>query len=52
MLGSIESISGSPSHVLGCPVCSSPNTELIAVSTDESSRTEYSLTRGMEIEQR
>jgi hypothetical protein len=32
-----------------CHVCNSHNTELKPVSTDESFRIEYSLTRGMEI---
>jgi hypothetical protein len=46
----LESLSGSPSHVLECPVCSSHYTELMPISIDESFRIEYSLTRGMEIE--
>jgi hypothetical protein len=46
----LESLSGSSSHVLDCPICNSHNTELMPISTDESFRIEYSLTRGMEIE--
>jgi hypothetical protein len=46
----LESLSGSSSHVLDCPICNSHNTELITISTDESFRIEYSLTRGMEME--
>jgi Zn finger protein HypA/HybF involved in hydrogenase expression len=46
----LESVSGSSSHVLDCPICNSHNTELMPISTDESFRIEYSLTRGMEIE--
>src|SRR5918996_1638550 len=46
----LESLSGSSSHVLDCPICYSCNTELMPISTDESFRIEYSLTRGMEIE--
>ncbi|MGA7370599.1 MAG: hypothetical protein WBX01_15835 [Nitrososphaeraceae archaeon] len=46
----LESLSGSSTHVLDCPVCRSHNTELMPISTDESFRIEYSLTRGMEIE--
>ena len=46
----LESLSGSLSHVLNCPICNSHNTELMPIATDESFRIEYSLTRGMEIE--
>jgi hypothetical protein len=46
----LQSISGSSSHVLDCPMCNSHNTELMPISTDESFRIQYSLTRGMEIE--
>ena len=46
----LESVSGSSSHVLDCPICNSHNTELMPISTDESFRNEYSLTRGMEME--
>ena len=46
----LESVSASSSQVLDCHVCNSHNTELIPISTDESFRIEYSLTRGMAIE--
>jgi hypothetical protein len=46
----LESLYGSSSHVLDCPICSSHNTELMPIATDESFRIEYSLTRGMELE--
>ena len=46
----LESLSGSSSRVLDCPICNSHNTELMPIATDESFRIEYSLTRGMEIE--
>jgi len=46
----LESLSGSSSHVLDCHVGNSHNTELMPISTDESFRIEYSLTRGMELE--
>jgi hypothetical protein len=46
----LESLSGSLSHVLKCPICNSHNTELMPIATDESFRIEYSLTRGMEME--
>ena len=46
----LESLSGSSSHVLDCPICCSHNTELMPIATDESFRIEYSLTRGMELE--
>jgi hypothetical protein len=46
----LDSLSASSSHVLDCHVCSSHNTELIPISTDESFRIEYNVTRGMEIE--
>jgi hypothetical protein len=46
----LKSLSGSSSHVLDCHVCNSHNTELMPITTDESFRIEYSLTRGMEIE--
>ena len=49
-LDDLESLSGSSSHVLDCPICNSHNTELMPISTDESFRIEYSLTRGMELE--
>ena len=46
----LESLSGSSSHVLDCPICNSNNTELMPIATDESFRIEYSLTNGMETE--
>jgi hypothetical protein len=46
----LEYISASSSHVLDCHVCNSRNTELIPISTDESFKIDYSLTRGMELE--
>jgi hypothetical protein len=49
-INDLESLSGSSSHVLDCHVCNSHNTELIPISTDESFRIEYCLTRGMELE--
>ncbi len=49
-IDNLESLSESSSHVLDCHVCNSHNTELMPISTDESFRIEYSLTRGMEIE--
>ena len=45
----LESLYGSSSHVLDCHICSSHNTELMPIATDESFRIEYSLTRGMEL---
>ena len=49
-IDNLESLSGSSSHVLDCHVCNSQNTELMPISTNESFRIEYSLTRGMEME--
>ena len=49
-INDLESLSGSSSHVLDCPICNSHNTELMPISNDESFRIEYSLTRGMELE--
>jgi hypothetical protein len=46
----LESLHGSSSHVLNCPICNSYNTELKPIATDELFRIEYSLSRGMEIE--
>jgi hypothetical protein len=46
----LDSLSASSSHVLDCHICNSHNTELIPISTDESFRIEYNVTRGMEIE--
>ena len=46
----LESLSGSSSHVLDCPICNSHNTELMPISSGESFRIEYSQTKGMEME--
>jgi hypothetical protein len=46
----LDSLSASSSHVLDCHICNSHNTELIPISTDESFKIEYNVTRGMEIE--
>jgi hypothetical protein len=46
----LESIFGSLSCVLDCPICNSHNTELMPISNDESFRIEYSQTKGMELE--
>jgi hypothetical protein len=46
----LESLSGSSSRVLNCPICNSHSTELMPISNDESFRIKYSLTRGMEME--
>src|ERR671919_822599 len=40
----------SSSQELCCHLCNSHNTELIPISTNESFRIEYSVTRGMEME--
>jgi hypothetical protein len=40
----------SSSQVVGCHVCNSHDTELIPISTNESFRIDYNVTRGMEIE--
>jgi hypothetical protein len=40
----------SSSQNLGCHVCNSHDTELIPVSTNESFRIDYNVTRGMEME--
>ena len=40
----------SSSQVLGCHVCNSHDTELIPISTNESFRIDYNVTRGMEME--
>jgi hypothetical protein len=39
----LESLSGSSSHILNCPICNSHNTELMPIGTDESFRIEYSI---------
>ena len=46
----LETLSASSTHVFDCHVCNSHNTELIPISTNESFRIDYSLTRGMELE--
>ncbi|MGH9986709.1 MAG: hypothetical protein ACRD8W_22420 [Nitrososphaeraceae archaeon] len=46
----LESLSGSSSRVLDCPICNSYSTELMPISNDESFRIKYSLSRGMEME--
>ena len=46
----LEYLSASSSHVLDCHVCKSHNTELMPISTDESFRIRYNVTRGIEIE--
>jgi hypothetical protein len=40
----------SSSQALCCHLCNSHNTELIPISSDESFRIEYNVTRGMEME--
>ena len=40
----------SSSKVLSCHVCNSHNTDLIPISSNESFRIDYNVTRGMEIE--
>jgi hypothetical protein len=40
----------SSSQVLRCHLCNSHNTELIPISSNESFRIEYNVTRGMEME--
>jgi hypothetical protein len=49
-ISNLESLCASQTHAFSCHICSSHNTELIPISTDESFRIEYSLTRGMEME--
>ena len=34
----LESLSGSPSHVLNCPICNSHNTKRMPIAIDESFR--------------
>ena len=46
----LDALSRSPSHILDCHCCNSHDTELMPISTDESFRIRYSVTRGMEIE--
>ena len=45
----LESLSGSSSHALNCPICNSHNTKRMPIATDESFRI-ICPTRGMEIE--
>jgi hypothetical protein len=40
----------SSSKVLSCHICNSHNTDLIPISSNESFRIDYNVTRGMEIE--
>jgi hypothetical protein len=40
----------SSSQVLGCHLCNSHDTELIPISTNESFRIDYNVTRGIEME--
>jgi hypothetical protein len=40
----------SPSQVLRCHLCNSHNTELIPISSNESFKINYNVTRGMELE--
>jgi hypothetical protein len=46
----LGSLSESSSQVLKCHVCNSHNTELIPISSNESFRIDYNITRGMKIE--
>jgi hypothetical protein len=49
-IDNLEYLSASSSHVLDCHVCKSHNTELMPISTDESFKIRYNVTRGIEIE--
>jgi len=49
-IDNLRSLSRSSSHILDCHCCNSHNTELMPISTDESFRIKYNVTRGMEIE--
>ena len=49
-IDNLEHLSTSSSHLLDCHVCKSHNTELMPISTDESFRIRYNVTRGIEIE--
>jgi hypothetical protein len=42
----LESRSGSSWHILDCHSCNSQDTELMPISTDETFRIKYSVTRG------
>ena len=46
---SIDNLESS-SQVIGCRICNSHNTELMPISTNESFRINYNVTRGMEME--
>ena len=46
----LESLSVSQTHALSCHICNSCNTKLMPISTNVSSRMEYSVTSGMERE--
>lgn len=46
---SIDNVESS-SHILSCHVCNSHDTELIPISSNESFRINYNVTRGMEME--
>ena len=49
-IGNLESLSASQTHALSCHICNSCNTELMPISADISSRMEYGVTSGMEME--
>ena len=49
-IDNLESLSRSSLHILDCHCCNSYDTELMPISTDESFRIKYNVTRGMEIE--
>ena len=49
-INDLESLSASPTHARSCHLCNSCNTELMPISADVSSRMEYDVTSGMEIE--
>jgi hypothetical protein len=50
-IDNLESLSASPTHALSCHICNSCNTELMPISAaDLSSRMEYGITSGMEME--
>jgi hypothetical protein len=46
----LETLSDSSSHVLNCQFCNSHNTNLMPISSSESFKVEYNITRDMEIE--
>ena len=49
-IDNLESLCASQTHALSCHICNSCNTKLIPISADVSSRMEYSITNGMEME--